>query len=240
MANYNSLFISDIHLGTFNSQTNKLLNFLEENTFERIFLLGDIIDIQQMEQNLFWKNEHNHVIQKIMKISKKVPVTYLYGNHDEFLQLFENEYFGSIQIKEKERIKTLKGENVLLMHGHQMDGFIKSCGFLYKLGDSLYSLAIKINHYYNQLRKKLGKEYWSLSHFLKTKFKKVIQFINNFENLIVQEAQKEQSQIVIAGHIHTSEDKKIKDIRYLNCGCFTEYTSAVIEDKEGNLKVIDI
>jgi UDP-2,3-diacylglucosamine pyrophosphatase LpxH len=240
MAKYRSLFISDVHLGTVNSQANVLLKFLKENDFENLFLVGDIIDIQQMKQKLFWKKSHNRIIQRILKIAKNKNVKYIYGNHDEFLSLFEDENFGSIEIVERMKYTTLKGEEVLILHGHQFDGVITKMKWLYWIGDNAYTFALFLNRWYNKIRKFFKKPYWSLSQFLKSKVKNSINFINDFEKLVALEAKKEDVKTVIAGHIHVTADREIDSIRYINCGCWTEYTSCVVETLEGDLKVIEI
>lgn len=237
---YNSIFISDVHLGTSNSQAKKLYDFLKTTEFKNLFLVGDIIDIQQMKQKLFWKKSHNKVLRYMLKIAKNKNVYYIYGNHDEFLQLFDKENFGSIHILERMKYTTLKDEEILILHGHQFDGIILKMKWLYWIGDNAYSFALWLNRLNNTIRKYLKKPYWSLSQFLKSKVKSSLNFINDFEHLIVQETRKENVKTVIAGHIHVATDKRIDDIRYLNCGCWTEYTSCVVEDLEGNLKMIEL
>lgn len=238
MAKYKSVWISDVHLGTINSQADILLNFLKENEFENLFLVGDIIDIQQMKQKLFWKKSHNRVIQRILKLAKKINVKYIYGNHDEFLNLFDNENFGSIEILERVKYKTVKGEEILILHGHQFDGVVTKMKWLYWIGDNAYNFALFLNRLSNKIRKFFKKPYWSLSQYLKSKVKNAINFINDFENLVALEAKKEDVKIVIAGHIHVTADRNIDGVRYINCGCWTEYTSCVIETLDGELKVI--
>jgi UDP-2,3-diacylglucosamine pyrophosphatase LpxH len=48
---YRSIFISDVHLGTKDSQADKLNNFLKHNTCETLYLVGDIIDAWKIKQN---------------------------------------------------------------------------------------------------------------------------------------------------------------------------------------------
>lgn len=239
---YKSVWISDIHLGTNISKAKELSKFLSDNSFENIFLVGDIIDIQQMKQKLFWKKTHNKVIRQLLKIAKHKDknVFYIFGNHDEFLNLFENENFGAIKILERYNYTTLKGEKILILHGHQFDGIVTKMKWLYWLGDNAYTFALWLNSCYNTLSKLFGRKYWSLSQFLKSKVKNVISFVNNFENLVIEEAKKEKVDTVICGHIHVSADKKIDSIRYMNCGCWTEYCSAIVETLDGDLKLIEI
>jgi UDP-2,3-diacylglucosamine pyrophosphatase LpxH len=237
---YKSLFISDIHLGTGNTQTDKLLEFLKENEFENIFLVGDIIDMLMMKRKFYWKKRHNKVVQKLLKMSKNSNITYIVGNHDIFLETFIGEKFGNIQIEEKVKYTTSQGERCLIIHGHQFDGALMTYTWLYHIGSLAYDFSMWLNRYLNKLRSFLNLEYWSLSMYLKSKTKEAIKFVNNFEKIVTDYAKNEEVNTVIAGHIHMKEDKVIDDIRYMNCGCFTEFTSCIIEDLNGNLKVIDV
>ena len=237
---YNTLFISDIHLGTTNSQTDKLIEFLSNNYFKKIYLVGDIIDMTAMKKRFYWKKKHNKTIQLLLKLSKKSDVTYIIGNHDIFLESFLDEKFGNIIIKEKYTHITKKKEKCLVIHGHQFDGALMTYTWLYWLGSFLYDFSIWLSKYVNHIRKLFNLPYWSLSMFLKSKTKKAIKFINNFEEIVAKYAKEENVDTVIAGHIHMLEDKEISDIRYMNCGCWTEYTSCIVETLKGDLKLLKI
>ena len=45
-----SLFISDLHLGNYNSQADKVLDVFKKYEFENLFLVGDIIDMTYMKR----------------------------------------------------------------------------------------------------------------------------------------------------------------------------------------------
>src|SRR2546423_14455736 len=64
-------WISDVHLGTRASGAARLLAFLREYDFERLYIVGDLIDIWQMRRSRYWPQQHNDVIQKILRKSRK-------------------------------------------------------------------------------------------------------------------------------------------------------------------------
>ena len=41
---YNSIWISDLHIGSRNSNINKLLEFLKDTECNNLFIVGDFID----------------------------------------------------------------------------------------------------------------------------------------------------------------------------------------------------
>ena len=45
MAHYRTCWISDVHLGTRGSKAAALLEFMKNHEFEKLYLVGDIIDI---------------------------------------------------------------------------------------------------------------------------------------------------------------------------------------------------
>lgn len=238
---YKTLFISDVHLGTNVSQNVRLLRFLKENEFEKLYLVGDIVDMTAIRRrHFYWDENNNTLLQKILRLARKgVQIEYIIGNHDIFLEFFIQEHFGNIRLKERDVHITADGRKCLVMHGHQFDGVIKKMPWLYWLGDTMYDFALSINTWFNRARSLLGKDYWSLSLYLKTKVKNVIKFINNYEQLVIHEVKKDKSfDTVIVGHIHMAADKEISGIRYLNCGCWTEFCSAVVEHGDGRLELI--
>ena len=87
MKTYRSIFISDVHLGTRDSQADKLNNFLKHNTCETLYLVGDILDVWRIQQNKWrWKQSHTNVVRLILVHAKRgTRVIYVACNHDEFL-----------------------------------------------------------------------------------------------------------------------------------------------------------
>src|SRR5436190_20959235 len=91
-------WISDVHLGTRTSNTGALLDFLRDYEFETLYIVGDLIDVWQMRRGIYWPQQHNDVIQKLLRKARKgTRIIYIPGNHDEFLRGFCG-YYGHIAI----------------------------------------------------------------------------------------------------------------------------------------------
>ena len=76
-------WISDVHLGTRTSNADALLKFLRDYECERLYVVGDLIDIWQLRRGRYWPQQHNDVIQKILRKARKgVPVIFIPGNHE--------------------------------------------------------------------------------------------------------------------------------------------------------------
>ncbi|MGI8481126.1 MAG: UDP-2,3-diacylglucosamine diphosphatase, partial [Chthoniobacterales bacterium] len=68
---FRTAWISDVHLGTRTANGAALLKFFRENDFETLYIVGDLIDVWSLRRGVYWPQEHNDVIQKILRKSRK-------------------------------------------------------------------------------------------------------------------------------------------------------------------------
>jgi UDP-2,3-diacylglucosamine pyrophosphatase LpxH len=238
-AHYRAIWISDVHLGTAGCKAEFLLDFLRFNESWDLYLVGDIIDGWQLKKNWYWKQSHNDVVQKVLRKSRKgTRVTYVAGNHDEVLRQFIGMAFGEIRIVNETTHHLLDGRKLWITHGDFFDGIIQHAKWLAYLGDSLYTLILKLNDAFNRTRHRLGMSYWSLSQYLKHRVKNAVSFITEFEQVLVNEARRRGFDGVVCGHIHKAEIRMIDDVLYCNDGDWVESLSALVETHEGELKLI--
>jgi len=238
---YKTIFVSDIHLGTKESKAELLTDFLKHNECEELFLVGDIIDGWRVKQKKWhWKKSHSHLVSKIFKLSRKgVKITYVTGNHDEFLRPYVGLFtLGNISVVNHAEYRGILGEKYLVVHGDMFDGITRLAPWLSFLGDKAYDSLLWVNSVYNWVRYKFGFDYWSLSKFLKHKVKKAVDFIFKFEGNITHYAKKREFQGVICGHIHTPEIKEISGLYYMNCGDWVESCSALVEKMDGTWDIV--
>ncbi len=238
-AHYRAIWISDVHLGTAGCKAEFLLDFLRFNESWELYLVGDIIDGWQLKKNWYWKQSHNDVVQKVLRKSRKgTRVTYVAGNHDEVLRQFIGMAFGEIRIVNETTHHLLDGRKLWITHGDFFDGIIQHAKWLAYLGDSLYTVILKLNDAFNRTRHRLGMSYWSLSQYLKHRVKNAVSFITEFEQVLVNEARRRGFDGVVCGHIHKAEIRMIDDVLYCNDGDWVESLSALVETHEGELKLI--
>ncbi|MFY9074450.1 UDP-2,3-diacylglucosamine hydrolase [Malaciobacter mytili] len=239
---YKSIFISDVHLGTRFSKAKNLLKFLKENQSENLILVGDIIDGWAMKRKFIWPQTHSNVIQKILKKAKKgCKVTFITGNHDEFLRPFVPLFLGDdLNISNELEYKALNGKTYYITHGDFFDSITMTKKWLAILGDYGYDLLLYLNALLNFIRKRLGiKKYWSLSKYVKDNVKSSVSFITDFEKVLSTHAKNKGYDGIICGHIHKAEIRKIEEIEYLNCGDWVESCTAIAETYEGEFIIID-
>lgn len=241
MKKYKSIFISDVHLGTKDCKAELLNDFLKQNSCENLFLVGDIIDGWRVQQKKWhWKKSYTNVVRRVLTMSKQgTSVTYVTGNHDEFLRPFVGTFtLGNINIVNSAEYRSVAGDKYLVVHGDMFDGITRLAPWLCFLGDKAYDFLLWLNSKYNWWRHRFGFGYWSLSKFLKYKVKKAIDFVFKFETNITHYASKREFDGVICGHIHTPEIKKHNDVFYMNCGDWVESCSALVEHHDGLWELI--
>jgi UDP-2,3-diacylglucosamine pyrophosphatase LpxH len=239
---YKSIFISDVHLGTKYSKTEKLLSFMRKNESENLYLVGDIIDGWALKRKIKWAQSHSDVIQKLLRKARKgTEVYYITGNHDEFLRPFLPVVLGErIHILNEAEYDAINGKKYYITHGDFFDSITMTKKWLSILGDYSYEILLHLNDPINRIRKICGiNRYWSLSKYMKDNVKSSVNFITDFENVLAQYAKTNKYNGIICGHIHKAEIRKIGDIDYMNCGDWVESCTALVETHEGEWKIIE-
>ncbi len=236
---YRAIWLSDIHLGTRGCKAGFLLDFLRSTESDYLYLVGDIIDGWALRRSWYWGQQHNDVVQKILRKARKgTRVVYIPGNHDEFARQYVDLMFGGIAIQEQTIHELEDGRRLLILHGDEFDGVVRYARWLAVLGDVAYQAALTLNHWLNGIRRRLGYPYWSLSAYLKHKVKNAVQFIDDFEHMIVHEARQRGVDGVVCGHIHKAELRMIDGILYCNDGDWVESCTALVETREGHLEIL--
>jgi UDP-2,3-diacylglucosamine pyrophosphatase LpxH len=237
---FRSVFISDVHLGTRGCQAELLLDFIRSMECEQLYLIGDIIDGWKLKGGWHWPQAHNDVVQKVLRMARKgTAVIYVPGNHDEVARDYCGVHFGGVVIARDAIHTTLDGRTFLVTHGDEFDGVVQHAKWLAFLGDWSYRTILMLNTLFNLARRKMGFGYWSLSAFLKGKVKNALQFIENFEGAVADEARRRGVDGVICGHIHKAEMRDIDGITYINDGDWVESCTALVEHMDGRLELLE-
>jgi len=238
-ASYRSLWISDVHLGTKHAQVDKLLEFLRDTECEHLYIVGDFIDGWQLRRKWYWTEEYNVLIQKLLrKNRKKTRVTFITGNHDEFLEKFLGMSFGAVRLVERAVHTTADGKRYLVIHGHQFDGLSHFNRLLDRVGSVMYDRILDMNVWINRARRTLGFGYWSFASFIKLKAKAAVKYVTDYEDAMIQFTRKSRMNGVICGHIHRPEIRDLGDVFYMNTGDWVENCTALAEDFDGKFTLI--
>ncbi len=235
---YRTGWISDVHLGTKGSNAAALLDFLRENDFEKLYIVGDLIDIWALRRGIFWPQEHSDVIQKILRKARKgTRVIYIPGNHDEFLLKHLGAY-GAVTIQKHAFHITADGRRIFIMHGHELDTVVQNVKWLALVGDLGYQFLLSLNPLINFVRRRFGFGYWSLSAYAKRRVKDAVSFIGKFEAAVAKYAEKYSVAAVLCGHIHSASVRRFGEITYYNAGDWVESCSALVERADGVIEIV--
>jgi UDP-2,3-diacylglucosamine pyrophosphatase LpxH len=235
-----TVWISDLHLGTPGCQAEALLEFLRAVECETLFLVGDIIDGWQLRRHWYWPQSHNDVVQKVLRKARKgTRVIFVPGNHDEFARKYLGHNFGGVDVVEEHIHILADGRKLWVTHGDLFDGVIQCAKWLAYVGDWAYELTLRVNRHFNSMRARLGLPYWSLSRFLKSKVKRAVSYVGDFEAAVVREARARGVHGVVCGHIHHAEIRMIDGLLYCNDGDWVESLTALVEHVDGCLELIE-
>jgi len=236
-----TVFLSDIHLGTPDSKAREVVDFLKHLHCEKLVLNGDIIDGWALQRGGRWRSRHSRFIRKVLKMMEKdkTEVIYLRGNHDDIVARFLPLAFGRLQMAKEHIHCGADGKRYLVVHGDGFDSVSTNYKWLAVLGAVGYDLLLHINRVYNRWRAWRGLEYFSLSKKIKAKVKSAVSFVDRYEQQLQELARHRKCDGIICGHIHTPEDKRVGEIRYLNSGDWVESLTAILEHHDGRMELVE-
>jgi len=220
-AGYDTLILSDVHLGSECSRARDATRVLKENRFRRLILLGDIfadLNFGRLTKD-HWK--FLGAIRKLSNPKRKVEIVWVEGNHDQGLSNLMSHLVG-VKVYE-EYAWTYAGLRHLAIHGHQFDRFVINNLRLNYLGTLLYL----------QLQK------------LDLKGKPVARFIDRLNTRWLRMTEKVAAGAlryaelhgfdrIFCGHTHVAMHKEQNGIQYFNAGGWVDsHPTYLTIDKEG-------
>lgn len=228
--NLDILVISDLHLGTYGSEADEVLAYLDSIEADKIVINGDFVDIMLFNKR-FWPSSHMKVVKYFLDlISQGKEIYYVTGNHDELMRKFLNFKIQNFKIVNQIVLDTPEGK-VWMFHGDVFDFSIQT-GWLTKLAGFLYDYMIMFNSWINKkIMRPLGRKRLNFSKTIKANVKTAVQYFANFEIKAAEIAQKNGYKYIVCGHIHTpkieSFDINGEEIIYMNSGDWLESLSSL-------------
>lgn len=234
-----SAFISDVHLGYAGCKADYLLAFLRALRCERLYLVGDIVDLENMAKRPYWHPLHGEVVAEILAIAARgVRVTYIPGNHDAPLRRFAGQRVAGIEIAKDAVHLGADGRRWRVSHGDEFDGAGDTPRWLVALGDRLQETVCMMNRAGNALLRRLGLHYRPLSVRLKLRIGAALRFIRDFERRVAERAARDGFDGHICGHIHYANLCEHAGAVYLNDGDWVEHCTALVEHFDGGFEIV--
>ena len=236
---YRSVFVSDVHLGLRDCQAQYLLDFLRSVQAEHLYLVGDIIDFENMLKKPWWHADHGAVLAELFLIvARGTRVTYIPGNHDALLRRFAGQRFAGIEIALDAVHVAADGRRYRVSHGDEHDSEHAAPAWLLKLGDVLQGFICGTNRRFNNLMRRLGFHYRPLSILIKTHVGRARRFIHDFETRVTASAREDGFDGHICGHIHYGRIHDHDGVVYINDGDWVEHCTALVEHHDGAFELL--
>jgi UDP-2,3-diacylglucosamine pyrophosphatase LpxH len=140
----------------------------------------------------------------------------------------------NIQIVRKYVHTGIDGRTYYCFHGDVLDFVIMEVRWLAVLGGWSYDFVIRLNTIYNKIRKTFNLPYHSLANTIKQSVKSAINFVSDFEKNAKDLTKQKGYDVAVCGHIHQPK----LEADYMNSGDFCENSTCLVEDFEGNWKII--
>jgi UDP-2,3-diacylglucosamine pyrophosphatase LpxH len=236
---FKTLWISDVHLGTSASRAADLLEFLSSIHADRIYLVGDIIDLEKMRVRPQFPDLHRQLVSLLIHLGNTISdVTFIPGNHDhQFRDLAGRDICG-IPVRLEAEHLTATGRRLLIAHGDILDGRIRKGTNLEKFGAAAYAVLTRLDVLVNELRSRLGHDYVSVMSQIKHRLSSANEYIRRFEEVAASYARERDYDGIVCGHIHRPGIREIDGVLYANDGDWVEHRTALAEDDDGTLRIL--
>jgi UDP-2,3-diacylglucosamine pyrophosphatase LpxH len=240
LMHFRSVFISDVHLGYHGCQAELLLSFLRASRTRNLYLVGDIVDLESLQEKFCWPQLHTDVIRTLLgKAKHGTRVVYIPGNHDEAMREYCGLRFGNVEIRRRCLHTTANGRRYLVTHGDQYDAEVTCPGWLNWIGSNMYRGIMYLHSHVNRHRLARGLRYYSLATMLKRRSGAAQRYIERYKDAVTRSAGKRRLDGVICGHIHRPDRETRHGIDYINDGDWVENCTVLVEHHDGRLELMN-
>jgi UDP-2,3-diacylglucosamine pyrophosphatase LpxH len=221
---YDTLILSDVHLGAETSRARDATRALKENRFRRLILLGDIfadLNFRRLTKE-HWK--FLGYIRKLSNPKRKVEVIWVEGNHDRGLTDIMSHLVG-VKVYQ-EYAWEFAGLRHLAIHGHQFDRFGVNNVHLNYFGTLLYLLIQRLD-----LK---GKPLARLIDRLNTRW---LRLSPKVASGALFHARLRRADRIFCGHTHAAMQQEQNGIQYFNCGGWVDSVPTYITIDEQGVQI---
>jgi UDP-2,3-diacylglucosamine pyrophosphatase LpxH len=218
---YNTLILSDLHLGAEMSHAREATQVLKEKRFKRLILLGDIfadLNFARLTKD-HWK--FLGYIRKLSNPKRNIEVIWVEGNHDHGLANIMSHLVG---VRVYQHYKWMCGGlRHLAIHGHQFDGFQVNNVRLSTLGTSLYLKLQKLDFKSKPIARLIDR--------LNTRW---LRMSSKVAAGALQFAHQHSADRIFCGHTHEAIHLQQEGIDYYNAGGWVDsrMTYVTVDEQE--------
>lgn len=218
---YDTLILSDLHLGSECSRARDATRVLKENRFHRLILLGDIfadLNFARLTKD-HWK--FLGAIRKLSNPKREVEIVWVEGNHDHGLSNLMSHLVGVKVFQEYSW--TFDGLRHLATHGHQFDRFVINNMRVNYLGTLLYLQLQKLD-----LKGK------PIARFIDRLNTRWLRMTEKVASGALHYARLNGADRIFCGHTHVAMHQEQDGVQYFNAGGWVDSHSTYLTiDHEG-------
>ena len=236
---HRTLFLSDLHLGAHGCRADRLLDFLQEHSADRLYLVGDILDVWHPLRPR-WSVLHDSILTLIRsRMAAGMEVVLLAGNHDTELLSAPSPFPGAVAV-ERAVHRTARGKSFLVVHGDVCDARILRHHLATRIGSRLDGTLRALNAGLKRLRRDLPPDHRSAIERLLSAVNACLAWGAAHERRLVALAQAQGHDGVICGHFHKPALHDRDGVTYVNCGDWVDSLTAIAEDRDGHLRLLSV
>jgi UDP-2,3-diacylglucosamine pyrophosphatase LpxH len=203
MSRFDTVVISDLHLGARNARPEDLLRFL------------DWVDDPRLRG---LEHAHARAFEALRDFARTHRVTWICGNHDPHATWWR----GVLGIEaQQELVCDFGGQGYLICHGHRWDSSLQLPAPIIAAADGIYHACQWLDPSHRLARR------------LKRGSKCFCRVVESLRRHAISEARERRLAGVILGHSHVASDVQSDGVHYLNSGCWTERPAGFVGVRDG-------
>ena len=236
---HRSLFLSDLHLGSLGARADLVLRFLEHNSAETYFLVGDILDVT-LPFSFGRSAVGDAVVEHFRRRQAEgAQLVYLLGNHDPAPADAPDRRRLPVEPIDEIVHAAADGRRYLIVHGHRQDRAVFRSHWLTRMGAYVESLArLACN------ASALGKGGRSMAKSglidrISAAINAAFHVGRGHERRLIELARQRGVDGIICGHYHVAGLHDRLGLVYANCGDWVTSITCLSEDYSGRLHLVD-
>jgi UDP-2,3-diacylglucosamine pyrophosphatase LpxH len=206
---FDTIIISDLHLGSEVSRAGEALELLQSLKFKRLVLLGDIFSDLNFRR---LTKEHWKFLSYIRKLSNprhEIEVIWVEGNHDQGLSEVMSHLVGVPVYQQY--VWEYQGKRHVAIHGHQFDRFAINNLVLSQIGQFIYLHLQKIDFKSKRFARYLDR--------LNTRW---LRLSAQVARGALSHAKQGKAERIFCGHTHVPMCRQHEGIEYYNTGAWVD------------------
>jgi UDP-2,3-diacylglucosamine pyrophosphatase LpxH len=231
---HRTLFLSDLHLGARGCRAADLLRFLELNSADTVYLVGDILDLWH-PRRVHWAAAQDRILGLLSaRAAAGHRIVYLTGNHDQALGSRPH----GMAVARQAVHATADGRAFLVLHGDCCDARVLRWHICTRIGSRIDGALRDLDAGLRRFRRRHPTEGRSLIARLLAALNAALALGSGHERRLVALARQAGRDGVICGHFHKPALNSRHGLIYANCGDWMDSCTALAEDHHGRLHLL--